>query len=64
MIHIGKSQNTESEKAGREAAGEAKNQISGKDSISWVLAFCGGRHEPEIVLKGIISPLPIVPIPF
>ncbi|MCK5116167.1 MAG: FIST C-terminal domain-containing protein [Candidatus Aegiribacteria sp.] len=57
MVHIGKSQNTESEKAGREAAGEAKNQITDNDSISWVLAFCGGRYEPEKVLKGIRSEL-------
>ncbi len=57
MIFIGKSQNTESETAGREAAGEAKNQITGKDSISWVLAFCAGRHEPDSVLSGIRSEL-------
>ncbi len=57
MTYIGMSQDTESEKAGREAAGEAKNQIIGKDSISWVLAFCGGRHEPDKVLSGIRSEL-------
>ncbi|NOQ22476.1 MAG: hypothetical protein GQ565_07485 [Candidatus Aegiribacteria sp.] len=57
MVYIGESQNTESEKAGREAAGEAKNRIIGKDSISWALAFCGGRHEPDSILNGIRSEL-------
>ena len=57
MVYIGISQNTESEKAGRQAGSEAKNQIPGKDSISWVLAFCGGRHEPDKVLNGIRSEL-------
>lgn len=57
MIYIGMSQDTESEKAGREAAGEAKNQIIGNDSVSWVLAFCGGRHEPDRVLDGIRTEL-------
>ncbi|MCK4505726.1 MAG: FIST C-terminal domain-containing protein [Candidatus Aegiribacteria sp.] len=57
MTYIGISQDTESEKAGREAAGDAKNQIIGKDSVSWVLAFCGGRHEPDKVLNGIRSEL-------
>ncbi|MCD4848399.1 MAG: FIST C-terminal domain-containing protein [Candidatus Aegiribacteria sp.] len=57
MVYIGMSQDTESEKAGREAAGEAKNQIIGQDSVSWVLAFCGGRHDPDRVLSGIRSEL-------
>lgn len=57
MVYIGNSQNTESEKAGREAASEAKNQITGNASVSWVLAFCGGRHEPDRFLSGIRSKL-------
>jgi hypothetical protein len=57
MTYIGMSQDTESEKAGRESAGDAKNQIIGKDSVSWVLAFCGGRHEPDKIISGIRSEL-------
>jgi hypothetical protein len=57
MTCIGISHDTDSEKAGREAAGLAKNQLKNKETISWVLAFSGGRHEPESVLAGIRSEL-------
>ncbi len=57
MAFIGMSQDTESDKAGQQAASMARNQINGTDSISWVLAFCGGRHEPDKVLNGIRSEL-------
>ena len=57
MVYIGMSQDTESDRAGQQAASMARNQIIDKDSISWVLAFCGGRHEPDNVLNGIRSEL-------
>lgn len=57
MAYIGISDDTDSEKAGREAACLAKNQSKNKETISWVLAFCGGRHEPDSVLAGIRSEL-------
>lgn len=57
MTYIGISHDTDSEKAGREAAAIAKNQCKNKETISWVLAFCGGRHEADSVLEGIRSEL-------
>ncbi len=57
MTYIGMSHDTESDKAGQQAASMARNQIIGKDSVSWVLALCGGRYEPDRVLDGIRSEL-------
>ena len=57
MAYIGNSQSTESELAGREAAGMAKQRMQDGESVSWVMAFCGGRQDPEEVLKGIRAEL-------
>ena len=62
MAYIGVSNDTDSEKAGREAARTAKNQFKNKETTSWVLAFCGGRHEAGSVLAGIRFELGDVPI--
>ena len=62
MAYIGISNDTDSKKVGREAAISAKSQFKNKETTSWVLAFCGGRHEPDSVLAGIRSELGDIPI--
>ncbi len=57
MAYIGNSQSTESELAGREAASMAKQRMQDGESVSWVMAFCGGRQDPEELLKGIRAEL-------
>jgi len=62
MIYTGLSLDTDSSKAGREAARTAAGKFGTDDSVSWVLAFCGGRHQPEVILDGIRSELGNIPI--
>ncbi len=62
MIYTGLSLDTDSNTAGREAAGTAAAKFNADDSASWVLAFCGGRHKPEVILDGIRSELGDIPI--
>jgi hypothetical protein len=62
MTYVGFSNNTDSQKAGREAARAAKNQFRNEETVSWVLGFCGGRHEPDSILAGIWSELGDIPI--
>jgi hypothetical protein len=53
MAYIGDSLNIESLKAGQEAARMAGDRMKEGESVSWIMAFCGGRHDPEQVLTGI-----------
>jgi len=62
MAYVGFSNDTDSEKAAREAARAAKNQFRNKETVSWVLGFCGGRHEPDSILAGIRLELGDIPI--
>lgn len=57
LIPIGMSQQTDSAEAGKQAAQQALNQLVPGETIGWVLAFCGGRHDSEAMLQGLRSKL-------
>lgn len=53
LIGTGWSQNSESAKAGEEAAKMALDEMEPNSSVAWAIAFSGGRHEPGAVLQGL-----------
>ena len=53
LIGTGWSQNSESAKAGEEAAKMALDEMEPNSSVAWAIAFNGGRHEPGAVLQGL-----------
>lgn len=57
MISIGISQTEHSEQAGRSAAQKAIRSLTASPEMTWALAFCGGRHDPEAALQGIQAEL-------
>jgi len=57
MAYIGSSLNVVSVNAGREAASMAKRIVPDGEQVSWVLAFCSGRHDPDEFLNGIRTEL-------
>jgi hypothetical protein len=62
MIFLGASRITDSFKAGQQAARRIRDKMGTKDSAGWIMAFCGGRHDPEAVLKGLrthFGPIPV-----
>lgn len=63
MIFLGASRDTDSFQAGRQAARRITDKMGTNDSAGWVMAFCGGRHDPEAVLKGLrthLGPIPVL----
>ncbi|MGD8835944.1 MAG: FIST N-terminal domain-containing protein [Desulfobacteraceae bacterium] len=62
MIIIGASRNTDSFLAGQIAARRMTDKMGTKDSAGWVMAFCGGRHDPEAILKGLRTHLGAIPV--
>ncbi len=62
MIFLGASRDTDSFLAGQQAARRITGRMGTDDAAGWVLAFCGGRHDPEAVLEGLRSHLGPVPV--
>lgn len=63
MIFLGASLHTDSVQAGQHAVRRATARMGTQDSAGWVMAFCGGRHDPEAVLKGLrthLGPIPVL----
>lgn len=60
-VGIGESRRTESGAAGREAAARARDGLGGQPP-GWVLAFCGGRHDPAAFLAGLRAELGEIPV--
>lgn len=63
MIFLGANRNTDSFLAGQQAAKRIMDKMGTKDSAGWIMAFCGGRHDPEAVLKGLrthLGPIPVL----
>lgn len=63
MIFLGASLHTDSFQAGQQAARRITAKMGTKDSAGWMMAFCGGRHDPEAVLKGLrthLGPIPVL----
>lgn len=56
-VYIGMSQNSDSSEAGKETAEMAASQLAGDEEAAWALAFCGGRHDGESVIRGLRSRL-------
>lgn len=59
---MGASRNADSFKAGWQAARLSSDKMETKDSVGWIMAFCGGRHDPEAVLKGVRTCLGSLPV--
>jgi hypothetical protein len=57
LISVGMSQNPDPVKAGQEAAQMAVEQLAPAEMVGWALAFCGGRHDPAAVLRGLHTKL-------
>ncbi|MGD9366762.1 MAG: FIST C-terminal domain-containing protein [Desulfobacteraceae bacterium] len=60
---MGASRNADSFQAGQQAARRITAKMGTQDSAGWIMAFCGGRHDPEAVLKGLrthLGPIPVV----
>ena len=55
MIGIGLAQDHNPSDCGQKAARMALDII--ESPASWAMVFCGGRHNPEAVLKGLRSEL-------
>ena len=62
MILLGASRDTDSFLAGQNAARQITEKMGANDSAGWVMAFCGGRHDPDAVLKGVYTLLGPVPV--
>ena len=62
MIILGASRNTDSFLAGQLAARRITDKMGTDDSAGWAMAFCGGRHDPEAVLKGLRTQLGPIPV--
>jgi hypothetical protein len=63
MIYLGASLHTDAFQAGQQAARRITAKMGTKDSAGWMMAFCGGRHDPEAVLKGLrthFGPIPVL----
>jgi hypothetical protein len=63
MIFIGSSRDTDSFQAGQKAARRITDKMGTNDSAGWAMAFCGGRHDPDAVLKGLrthLGPIPVL----
>jgi hypothetical protein len=63
MIFLGASRDTDSFLAGQHAARRITDKMGSNDSAGWVMAFCGGRHDPEAVLQGLrthLGPIPVL----
>jgi hypothetical protein len=63
MIFLGASRDTDSFTAGQQAAGRITDKMGTQDSAGWIMAFCGGRHDPEAILKGLrthLGPIPVL----
>ena len=57
IVAIGSSRQPDSEKAAKEAAESILTQFTHGKSISWTLVFCGGRHDPQVVIRNLSSRL-------
>jgi small ligand-binding sensory domain FIST len=57
MILIGTSQHPDSAQAAQQAGRMIRAQLAPTQSASWALAFCGGRHDREVILQGLRSEL-------
>lgn len=62
MILLGASRDTDSFKAGQKAAKRITDKMGADDSAGWIMAFCGGRHDPEAVLKGLHTHFGSIPV--
>lgn len=62
MIFLGASREPDSFLAGQQAAMRITSQMGTNDSAGWIMAFCGGRHDPDAVLKGIRTHLGQIPV--
>ena len=62
MIYLGASRDTDSFLAGQKAATRITHKMGAKDSAGWIMAFCGGRHNPEAVLEGLRTQLGPIPV--
>jgi hypothetical protein len=63
LIGVGRSNNPDPWEAGAEAARRAADMLGHAEAPSWVLLFCGGKHDPGAVLaglRGVVGPLPVV----
>ena len=60
-IGVGHSVSADSRDAGRQCIERALGRRSGH-SASWLLAFCGGKHDPSAFLRGLrtLSPAPVI----
>lgn len=59
---LGASQDPDPFIAAREAASKANEKLTSGMTPNWILAFSGGRHEPEEILSGIQSVFGDTPI--
>jgi len=53
LLATGWSQDSDPFKAGQKAAKMALNAMQGTSPITWAIAFCGGRHDADTVLRGL-----------
>jgi hypothetical protein len=62
MIFLGASRDTDSFAAGQKATRRITDKMGSNDSAGWVMAFCGGRHDPDAVLEGLRTQLGPIPV--
>jgi hypothetical protein len=48
--------------AGQKAAKRITENMGANDSAGWIMAFCGGRHNPDAVLRGLYTHLGPIPV--
>ena len=53
MIGVGRSNNPDPKEAGTEAARRAVALLDADEAPAWALLFCGGKHDPALVLAGL-----------
>ncbi|MEW8131606.1 MAG: FIST N-terminal domain-containing protein [Candidatus Thiodiazotropha endolucinida] len=62
IVAVGNSDVEDSRKAGQEIATRALESLETRCEPSWVLAFCGGHHDPGDFLRGLRATLGDVPV--
>lgn len=52
-VLIGTGKHPDSTQAAQQASHMISNRLKSTESVGWGLAFCGGRHNPEIILQAL-----------
>ncbi|HSK39119.1 MAG TPA: FIST N-terminal domain-containing protein, partial [Arenibaculum sp.] len=59
MVDVASSRHTDSREAGRLLAARLRPGLS---DAAWILAFCGGKHDPSAFLRGLRDGVGSIPV--